>query len=133
MLLLILTGCSLFSAQVHAYTLLQKTNGTTANVVNELYKGGSTVTKDIHTGVISRAATEAQRQDLWIEITENEIEEEEFLSSKKYVQVSNINSFLSTQPLGYFFFVNKKCPRSCDHLSLISSHRGYLVLQVFRL
>ena len=83
--------------------------------------------------VIQSAASGKENATYRIDIAEKEAEEYESASSKKYLEISNyFTTLFDAQAAGNLFGDRQSLP-FCKHFSYISSHRCYLVLQVFRI
>lgn len=66
--------------------------------------------------------------------TDNEVEEDETFSFKKYLELSNFfTTVLYAQLLGFFFLLTKKSLLINRHFSYFSSCRKYIVFRVIRI
>lgn len=83
--------------------------------------------------IIQSPASGKENATYRIDVAEKEAEEYESVSSKKYLEISDyFTTRLDAQAAGNLFGDLKSLPFG-KHFSYISSHKCYLVLQVFRI
>ena len=129
MFILLLIGLSQLCAHMPQGT----PHRSAANVFNESKAGDKSIILDSLTVVI-QAAPMVPGENCRIEVVENEVEEQESVSSRKYVEISDyFTALLNTQAIECFFNPTKKGTAQCDHLYHIPSHRCYLVFGAFRI
>jgi hypothetical protein len=84
---------------------------------------------------INKSSSSSESRHLVIEVTENESEEEEFNTARKYLEISDyFTNLFNAQSHGYFLHYLKKRLPFCKHFSNLSSDWSlFTIFRVFRI